>query len=98
MSPSNAPGHEVGFLTTQQVAERLQVSAATVRRLVKDGRLSSCKLGHRTFRYRAEEVEAALLGSASPSEEPTDPEMDAAINRAVQETCQATSRKRGRHP
>jgi len=44
------------LLTTKQVAELLQVSPCTVRKLSGRGRLKSVKLGYRSLRFRADAI------------------------------------------
>ena len=44
------------LLTTKQVAEMLQVSPCTVRRMSYDGKLRSLKLGYRSMRFSADAV------------------------------------------
>jgi len=50
------------FLTIKQVAERLQVSEITVRRLINRGELQSCRVGvgHRSIRIPASWFESYL--------------------------------------
>lgn len=45
------------FLTTQEVAARLGISAPTVLALARDGELSYMQFGKRTIRFRSESVE-----------------------------------------
>ena len=47
-------------LTPEQVAERLQVSRATVVYWLRTGRLRGSQLGYRTWRVTAEEMAAFL--------------------------------------
>ncbi len=56
------------YLTTRQVAERLQVSPNTVCRLAREGRIPSHRVGHRTLRFVAAEVDAALRRGSQPEE------------------------------
>ena len=49
------------LLSTQQVAERLQVSPNTVKKWWKDGRLRGCRLSQRKLRFQARDVEEFLL-------------------------------------
>ena len=67
---SRPPEH---YLTTLQVAARLQVAPGTVRRMARDGLLREYRLGHRTIRYRAEDVDAAMApGNTEPDAESED--------------------------
>ena len=50
----------LALLTTRQVAEILQVSTRTVRRMNKNGLLHSIKLSARLIRYRADEVDRVI--------------------------------------
>ena len=45
------------LLTIQQVADRLQLSKATVRNRIKDGSLKAIKLGYNTLRVEESELE-----------------------------------------
>lgn len=47
------------FLTLQQVADRLQVSMSTVRRLVDAGKLKTVRIG-RNLRVRSEDLAAYI--------------------------------------
>lgn len=59
------------YLTTQQVADHLNVSTRTVRRLVRDGVLSSYRVGSRgPRRFRSDEVEQVLVSeTGTPSDD-----------------------------
>ena len=57
---------ETACLTTKQVADRLQVSAGTVRRLAKEKRLLGTLIGRWTYRYLSEDVDAFLKRCQSP--------------------------------
>lgn len=48
------------YLTPEQVANRLQVSKATVLRWLRGGKLSGARIGHRTWRIRPKAVEALV--------------------------------------
>lgn len=48
------------FLTARQLAETLQVSEATVRRLAREGRIPVVRLTRRLARYHLESVLQAL--------------------------------------
>jgi excisionase family DNA binding protein len=54
-------------LTTQEVADRYQVSPATVRRMAKEGRLPEVRIGYRTIRYPEDQLEAAFA-STTPTD------------------------------
>jgi excisionase family DNA binding protein len=47
-------------MSTQQAADYLGVSKSTIRRWVREGRLTNHKLGHRTVRYRPEDIERLM--------------------------------------
>ena len=53
------------FLTARQLAELLQVSESTVRRLAREGRIPSIRLTPRLTRYSLRAVLGALDGSAA---------------------------------
>jgi excisionase family DNA binding protein len=57
------------LLCADEVAQMLNVSVRTVHRLAEDGRLERVRLGHRTIRYRPENV-AELIGSAYNDDTP----------------------------
>lgn len=57
--------------TQQEVAEILRVSPSTVRRLVAAGRLTPLRLGYRTVRYEASDVQALIM-SYNSDEAPAD--------------------------
>lgn len=50
-------GGDIVLLTIQQVADRLQLSKATVRNRIKDGSLKAIKLGYNTLRVEESELE-----------------------------------------
>ncbi len=50
------------FLTARQLAEVLQVSESTVRRLARDGRIPSVRLTPRILRFNLKSVYRALDG------------------------------------
>jgi excisionase family DNA binding protein len=56
---------EQQLLTTKQVAELLQVATDTVRRWRYAGKIPFVRLGHRTVRYRREDVQKLSKGSKS---------------------------------
>ena len=51
------------FLTARQLAEILQVSESTVRRLARDGRIPSVRLTPRILRFNLKAVVRALDGT-----------------------------------
>jgi len=53
------------FLTARQLAEVLQVSETTVRRLARDGRIPCVRLTPRLLRFNLKAVCRALDGDAS---------------------------------
>jgi excisionase family DNA binding protein len=55
------------FLTARQLAEVLQVSESTVRRLARDGRIPCVRLTPRLLRFNLKAVSRALDGSDTPS-------------------------------
>ena len=55
------------FLTARQLAEVLQVSESTVRRLARDGRIPCVRLTARLLRFNLKAVYRALDGSDTPS-------------------------------
>jgi excisionase family DNA binding protein len=55
------------FLTARQLAEVLQVSESTVRRLARDGRIPCVRLTPRLLRFNLKAVYRALDGSDSRS-------------------------------
>ena len=52
------------FLTARQIAEVLQVSESTVRKLAREGRIPSVRLTPRLTRYNLQSVLRALDGGA----------------------------------
>jgi excisionase family DNA binding protein len=55
------------FLTARQLAEVLQVSESTVRRLARDGRIPSVRLTSRIVRFNLKAVYRALDGGDAHS-------------------------------
>ena len=55
------------FLTARQLAELLQVSESTVRRLARDGRIPCVRLTPRLMRFNLKAVCRALDGEAANS-------------------------------
>lgn len=53
------------LLTEPETAVRIDVSLWTMIKWRKQGRIKALRLGHRTIRYRAEDVEAFLKKSAT---------------------------------
>lgn len=64
----NSPDR-TALLTPQEVAEILRVSPRTVRRLAACGQLDRLRLGYRTTRYAADNVDA-LIASYNSDEAP----------------------------
>ena len=63
------------FLTARQLAEVLQVSESTVRRLARDGRIPCVRLTPRLLRFNLKAVCRALDGNnthARPKRRPSD--------------------------
>jgi excisionase family DNA binding protein len=57
-------GGDIVLLTIQQVADRLQLSKATVRNRIKDGSLKAIKLGYNTLRVEESELEKFIRSLA----------------------------------
>ena len=55
------------FLTARQLAEVLQVSESTVRRLARDGRIPCVRLTPRLLRFNLKAVCRALDGGDAPA-------------------------------
>ena len=55
------------FLTARQLAEVLQVSESTVRRLARDGRIPCVRLTPRLLRFNLKAVCRALDGNDNPN-------------------------------
>lgn len=55
------------MLTVFDVAEQLNVSVSTVRRLIREGRLESVKLGYRTVRVPNNSVSSLLEDASTPA-------------------------------
>jgi excisionase family DNA binding protein len=53
------------FLTARQIAEVLQVSESTVRKLAREGRIPAVRLTPRLTRYNLQSVLRALDGDAA---------------------------------
>ncbi len=58
------------FLTARQLAEILQVSESTVRRLARDGRIPSVRITSRITRFHLQAVRDALDGTHRRSTRP----------------------------
>ncbi|MBI3926996.1 MAG: helix-turn-helix domain-containing protein [Armatimonadetes bacterium] len=54
------------LLSTREVAERLNVSPNTVKKLWREGRLRGSRISERKLRFEAADVERFLAGSGSP--------------------------------
>ena len=55
------------FLTSRQLAEVLQVSESTVRRLAREGRIPCVRLTPRLLRFNLKAVYRALDGNDAPN-------------------------------
>jgi len=55
------------LLRLDQVADRLSVSMSTVRRLVKEGRLTTVRIGPKVIRVRPEDLEAFIREASEGS-------------------------------
>lgn len=53
------------LLTVSQTARYLQLSEKTIRRLINENRLSASKVGNRTWRIRASDVDAYIQAHAN---------------------------------
>ena len=60
------------FLTARQLAEVLQVSESTVRRLARDGRIPCVRLTPRLLRFNLKAVCRALDGDTRPKRRQTE--------------------------
>lgn len=60
---SSKAGARGEFLTARQLAEILQVSESTVRRLAREGRIPSVRITSRLLRFRLDSVLLALDGA-----------------------------------
>lgn len=60
---ADAPPARDQFLTARQLAEILQVSESTVRRLARDGRIPSVRITSRITRFHLQAVRDALDGT-----------------------------------
>ena len=58
---TTTPAPDKQLLTLEDACERLQVSEATIRRLVKDGELRVVRIG-RAIRVRPEDLDAFIDG------------------------------------
>jgi excisionase family DNA binding protein len=68
------------FLTARQLAELLQVSESTVRRLAREGRIPSVRLSARLLRFHLASVMSALDGSQQKSGRRRNPPHEATDN------------------
>ncbi|HLL73657.1 MAG TPA: helix-turn-helix domain-containing protein [Pyrinomonadaceae bacterium] len=64
-SPTKEDGRREEFLTARQLAEVLQVSESTVRKLSREGRIPVVRLTPRLARYKLAAVLRALDGDTS---------------------------------
>jgi len=55
--------------TTDEVAKQLRVSRGAVLQWVKEGRLNAHRLGARTLRFTAQDIENFLFGDNSTTDE-----------------------------
>ncbi|WP_430755374.1 helix-turn-helix domain-containing protein [Mycolicibacterium septicum] len=55
-------GESPQALTPTEAAERLNLHVETVRRMLRDGELPAAKVGKRSWRIRAEVIDAILTG------------------------------------
>jgi hypothetical protein len=54
--PKAEPGQRLGLLTKQQLAEELSMPLQAVQALTRQKKISVIRLGHKTVRYRLEQV------------------------------------------
>ena len=59
-----------GYLTLQEVAERLRCSTKTVRRYVACGRLKAYRVGPTMLRVSAEQLDAMVVSGEVPTVRP----------------------------
>ena len=64
------------FLTASQLAEHLQVSESTVRRLRRSGRIPAIQLTDRLVRFNLKDVRAALLRAGARNRAPGHEDVD----------------------
>lgn len=69
-----------GLLTARQLAEALQVSASTIHRFRKSGKIPALILSDRIIRFSWREVRAALGGRAHPSEAQPEDDLQLTFN------------------
>jgi excisionase family DNA binding protein len=81
-SSTSFHGTPDAYLTTRQLAERLQVSTNTVCRLAREGRIPCHRVGHRTLRFVAAEVDAALRADGPTGSDFTG-DLDAVVEQVV---------------
>jgi excisionase family DNA binding protein len=58
------------FLTSAEVCARFRISTQSLTAWVRDGHLRAYKLGPRTYRYSASEIEAFVASTATDREVP----------------------------
>lgn len=80
---------EERFLSTEEVAERLQVDEQTVRRWIKSGKLEAFKPG-REWRIHAVALEALLETYSSSKKVEAPPELESPERRAAEEALGQT--------
>lgn len=75
------------LLTSREVQEMLKVDRTTIYRMLKDGRLTGVKVGHR-WRFEREELEAILAGAQEtpPTTSPHEP-LPLESLQAIQDVC-----------
>ncbi len=66
------------FLTAQQLAQVLQVSESTVRRLARQGRIPSVRITPHIIRFHLKAVREALDGAKRSRRHPGDGEVESA--------------------
>jgi len=69
--PFNMASVTTQYITPQQLAETLQVSTRGLARRASTLGITPIKIGHRTYRYNAGEVEVALTQNPEPTGSPT---------------------------
>jgi excisionase family DNA binding protein len=70
------PEKRTDFLTARQLAEYLQVSESTVRRLRRSGRIPAIQLTDRLVRFNLKDVRTALLRASARNRPPGHEDLD----------------------